>query len=133
VDAGLDRLLAADFDPRTQAILETAPATSFPIVATRPAAPATVEYPSPTEAVVDVETPAPGILVLADACFAGWTAWIDGTRNPVRCANVLTRAGEVPAGRHRIRFAYRPAAVPAGCLVSLAGLAALALVVARGR
>lgn len=59
---------------------------------------------------LELEVTASGssFVVIADAWFPGWRAWID--RNEVRVFRVdhLVRGVAVPAGRHRVRLAYEP-------------------------
>ncbi len=48
----------------------------------------------------------PGVLVLADAWFPGWTASIDGLPAEVMRADAALRAVVVPGGDHEIHFVY---------------------------
>jgi hypothetical protein len=80
---------------------------------------------SPDEVVVEVDAPAAGILVLAEAYAPGWEARVDGHPARVFRANYALRAVVVPAGRVRVAFAYRPAGRVALPLLFLAGLVAL--------
>jgi uncharacterized membrane protein YfhO len=59
---------------------------------------------------VRIETDAPGgaLLVLNDVWHPWWRADIDGAPADILKANVLFRAVEVPAGRHRVRFTFHP-------------------------
>jgi uncharacterized membrane protein YfhO len=70
--------------------------------------------------------------VLLDTYYPGWRAEVDGRRTPIRAANAAFRAVAVPAGRHRVRFTYRPASVLAGGLVSAAAVLVLLAGVAVG-
>lgn len=63
---------------------------------------------TPTEVQISIDTPSPAILVLRDLWYPGWEAEIDGRPAPVLRADVLFRGVEVPAGKHEIRFVYRP-------------------------
>lgn len=63
---------------------------------------------APDHQVIEVTAPAPAFVVVADAWDRGWHATIDGA--PARIARVdhLLRGIAVPAGTHRVAFAYRP-------------------------
>jgi len=76
---------------------------------------------------VAVEATASGraVLVLLGASDPGWRATVDGADVPVRRANAIFRAVDLPTGAHRVVFSYRPPLVAAGALISVAGTAAL--------
>jgi hypothetical protein len=74
---------------------------------------------------IAVETAHAGVLVLHDTYYPGWVAEVDGQRVPVLRAEVLFRAVEVPAGRHRVVFRFEP--------LSLANLAGAVELVAGHR
>ncbi|WP_245449807.1 YfhO family protein [Chelatococcus asaccharovorans] len=50
----------------------------------------------------------PAMLVLHDIYYPGWQVTVDGEEKPIRRANLLFRAVEVPAGRHMVEFSYQP-------------------------
>jgi Bacterial membrane protein YfhO len=79
------------------------------------------------------ELRAAGFVVLTDAYSPGWTATVDGRSVPVRRANEIFRAAEVPAGRHEVEFVYRPRAVTVGLLAGGAGLLGCAVLAALER
>ncbi len=81
-----------------------------------------VEY-RPERVLVDVEIPAPAVLVLADAFEPGWKASIDGGGElDIFRANGLVRAVLVPAGRNRIVFQYETPLLKVGAWLSMVGL-----------
>ncbi len=61
-----------------------------------------------TEVEVTVNTPRPGFLVLNDVWHPWWFGSVDGKPADILRANVLFRAIQVPAGRHVVRFEFRP-------------------------
>ena len=77
-----------------------------------PAATGTVRIVSyrNTEIVIETDAAAPGYVVLNDPWHAWWSATVDGRSAPIIRANVLFRTVPVPAGRHTVRFAFRPLA-----------------------
>jgi hypothetical protein len=63
-----------------------------------------------TEVVIEADSPAGGHVVLNDPYHLWWSAAVNGAEAPVLRANVLFRAVAVPAGRHTVRFTFRPLA-----------------------
>jgi hypothetical protein len=133
----LARLLADDFDPREEVVLFEDP----PQVPAQAGGPVTgegtavsVERYRSEEVLVRTVAPHPGILVLSDTFYPGWTAEVDGVETRILRANVCQRAVPVGAGTHDVRFVFRSTAIERGLLASLvSGLAvAAALVSCRG-
>jgi hypothetical protein len=133
-DALLAALSRADFDPLAESYVDDDVA-----VVSDPAAPprgsaARIVRDGETEVEVDAILTAPGLVVLADAYYPGWRATVDGAHAPIVATNHLFRGVPVPAGAHRVRFAYRPASVAAGAAASIGGwLGIAALTVAWRR
>ena len=123
----LKRLSRDDFDPLALSYVEGDP--GFVPAASAPArgGPARVTRDEETVIEIEAELEAPGLLVLADSYAAGWRAQVDGAPASVRAANFLFRGVPVPAGRHRVRFEYRPRSVTTGAAASLGGGALLAV------
>lgn len=84
---------------------------------------------------LDVTLNEPGAVVATEGYLPGWRATVDGVAVPVRRANALFLAADVPAGRHRVVFAYRPtgALLGAGLTVLTAAGLLLSLVRLRSR
>ena len=59
-----------------------------------------------------------GRLVLRDACYPGWVARVDGAAAPIACFEGLFRAVELGPGAREVVFAYEPASVRIGLLLS---------------
>lgn len=71
------------------------------------------------EVVLSTENLEPSIVVLTDAYFPGWEAFVDGNSTEIFRANSLFRAVEVPAGAHTVVFRYRPESLYRGLFISL--------------
>jgi hypothetical protein len=122
------------YDPLAWTYVEGAP--SLPAAEGAPERGAEADITVDTERIVEVEAQldAPGFVVLADTAYPGWKATVDGAPAPIYIASFLFRAVPVPAGRHTVRFEYRPTSVAAGVALSaIAALGCLALVVMGGR
>jgi hypothetical protein len=89
---------------------------------------ASIEYENPNQVVVQLEAPSEGWLLLSDAWYPGWRAWVDGSAAPVLRANYLFRAVQVGSGEQQVVFVYRPTSFWAGLALSLASWIALVLV-----
>jgi hypothetical protein len=90
--------------------------------------PARVREYLPNRVDVEVETGAPGYLVLADVWFPGWTCTVDGRPAVVHRANYLFRAVAVPPGSHEVVFAFTPVSYTRGQKISTAAAAFVLLV-----
>ncbi len=66
-------------------------------------------------------------LVVSQSWYPGWKAWVDGRETPVLQADGALQAIALPAGGHRVRFAFESAPFQAGL-----GLAGLGLLLALG-
>jgi hypothetical protein len=102
-----------EFDPTRTVLLEKAPSQS-------PLSQALTQHLRPveakialqtyhnTEVEVEVDAPRPGFLVLNDVWHPWWFGTVDGKSAEIFRANVVFRAIEVPAGKHIVRFEFRP-------------------------
>ncbi|HLB12855.1 MAG TPA: YfhO family protein, partial [Dehalococcoidia bacterium] len=128
-EAMLERLRAPDFAATETVLLEEGPArnpasTGF---ARRVVA---VSYPTPNHVLVEAETAEPAYLFLADVMYPGWKARVDGHPVPVRRANYLFRAVDLPAGRHTVEFSFEPRTWTIGWVTTAVFLAGIAGVLA---
>ena len=67
--------------------------------------------------------PCASYLVFGDPYYPGWQGRIDGERTTLYRANGALRAVFVPEGEHDVEFAYRPASVFLGAVLTGLGLA----------
>jgi uncharacterized membrane protein YfhO len=77
------------------------------------------------------ENSAPGQLFVQENYWTGWRAWLNGARVPLLDDRWLKV--DAPAGRNTYTFRYQPWDVPAGLVITLAGLAACAYLWWRDR
>jgi hypothetical protein len=129
-EAAIRRLLAPDFDPASQVVLD--PATGAGQVPAAPAAgfsgKARILERQVGRVAVETDANQAAWLVLNDSYNAGWKVSLDETPAPLLRANQMFRAVAVPPGRHQVVFRYQPPALLLGAAISLASalLAALA-------
>jgi hypothetical protein len=116
--SGADFHAVALVEGRWAGLPATAPAT--------PGASAAIITFFPENVTVECTALAPSLLVLAEPWFPGWSARVDGQDAAVRPINAWMRAVAVPAGAHRVEFAYRSRWLPAGAALTLVAVAVAA-------
>ena len=83
------------------------------------------EESSPQRVVLDAVLARPGLVILGDVYYPGWTLTVDGQAAPILRANRLMRGAAVKEGRHRLVYAYEPGSFRVGGMITLGGLVAL--------
>jgi hypothetical protein len=68
---------------------------------------------------MEVEADGPAMVVVAQAFYHPWRAYVDGKRTPLWQANYAFQALEVPSGRHNVTLAYEDRLFWWGAVVSL--------------
>jgi hypothetical protein len=142
VTATEDALVAAMRDTtwnhRRTAILEKPPAIPLGPAPEGASATARIEEYENNRIVVNVQTPANGVLLLAEVAYPGWIASVDGRESEVLRADYSLRAVAVPAGTHRVvmTFAHPPFVLggwisAGGLLICLAGIMLISVRPAR--
>lgn len=131
MDAALAALAAPGFDPLAEAVTADPladgvglPASAAPLTD----ATAQVARLSPTHVQVVVDTPAPGLLVLADSYAPGWQATVNGMPTPVLQVDGPLQGTLVPGGPSVVEFRYTPRSFSLGVGLSMLTLAALLVV-----
>jgi hypothetical protein len=89
---------------------------------------ATITAYRPEQVVVEAVLERQGYLLLTDAHYPGWRVTVDGEPASLCRADLLFRAVPLGPGEHRVVFTFRPSLLPAGMLVTLAGVIGLLLV-----
>jgi hypothetical protein len=128
-EAAVERLRAADFDPRRETVLaSSATSTAVPGEEDQARGEVSLELDTPEHVRLTVVAAEPSILVLSDSWYPGWQATLNGQDVPIERANILFRAVAVPAGQHTVEFRFAPASVRRGLLLSVGSVVALVLV-----
>ena len=73
---------------------------------------------TPERVVLQVEAGRPGLLVLRDTFYPGWSAFVDGRPAALLRADVNFRAVPIDAGSHSVEFRYHSRAFERGLLIS---------------
>ncbi|MCA9902928.1 MAG: YfhO family protein, partial [Anaerolineae bacterium] len=115
--AALARLDAPDFDPRRTIILNADPSLESPSAAAGGSA-RVVDF-APETLTIEVDSPQPALLSIAQVDYPGWHATIDATDAPILRAYGALMAVAVPEGAHTVRLTYDPLSYRAGALISL--------------
>lgn len=131
----LDAMAAADGTANLRVTLEheDGGVTSEPFVPFDPSDGARIVAASAHEVRIEVKAPAPSVLVLLDAWSPEWRATMDGRTLPIRHANLIARAVEVPAGTHEIVFCFVPRSLYAGAATSLLLMLLTPIAIRRAR
>jgi hypothetical protein len=132
-DREATELMRAGHDFHATALVEA----PLPLPTQVEAAPAraTITRFEPERITVVVASSAPGLLVLAEPWFPGWSARVNGASVPCVPANAWMRAVPVPAGESEVVLSFRSTYLASGAAISLAALVVLAglLLVPRRR
>jgi len=80
---------------------------------------------------IEATLPCPGLVVIRQTFYPGWSAWVDGRRAPLFEAYGFLDAVPVAAGRHVIQLKYRPLTVWIGAFLTFATLAVVLFALPR--
>lgn len=120
----LDAIMSGQVDPATTVMVEQ-------LIGGEPRKPhldpagSSVEVNSygNSQLTLQVKSTGSGFLVVNDAFYPGWRAWVDESETPILVANGWVRAVPIEsAGNHTVRFAFVPPLFPEGRWVSLGSL-----------
>jgi hypothetical protein len=113
MEEALDRMFAGL--PVDRVVWEDGPAFA------RPSGAARILSWAPSRMAVETQSDGRSALVVTQAFGRGWAARLDGESVPIRPADVVLQAIEVPAGRHQVEFAYSVPRGREGIALSLLG------------
>ncbi len=130
--AQLSRLATPAFDRAGTVMLAAPLAADQPLPAATPLARddhVTIAQYAPEAVLLNTDSPAASVLILADQAFPGWEATVDGHPTPILTADHLLRGVYLPAGAHSVQFRYRPVGFAWGAVITAGtGLGLLGLV-----
>ncbi len=112
-DSAVELLNAADFDPKTMAVLP--PGSQGLLASSELDARGSVrEIESlPGRLSLEVVTDDEGLLVVSQSFYPGWRAMVDGQRVPIYQVDQILQGIRVQAGSHRVELDYRLSPWPA--------------------
>ena len=87
----------------------------------------------PRALTVQADLACDGMIVVSENYFPGWRAAIDGQPAEVRQVDGALQAVAVPRGKHEVQLQYRPWSFILGSILSLIGVAGIALLGWRSR
>jgi len=132
--AALELLVDPAFDAGAVVLLDPLPREAASLAAgPDPSAETRIEIDEPERVAIRTRGAVPAVLVLADACFPGWEATLDGSPAALEVADTAFRAVVVPGGEHVVEMRYRPRSLRVGVALALLAASGLALAVARER
>ena len=84
---------------------------------------------------VELEVSAAGdaMLVLTDAWYPGWSAYVDGVKSPIYRVNSVVRGVALSAGEHKVIFKYNPGSFKIAIVLFLLSLLALIYLIVKDR
>jgi uncharacterized membrane protein YfhO len=116
---------SASFNPRRSAVLEQDAGLQLSHDSVGAAARVNITSYQSNRIVLQVESPANGVLVLSEVFYPGWRASLNGVAAPLLRANWSLRAVPLPAGSHEVEVAFVPASFRFGAAISVATLLAV--------
>jgi hypothetical protein len=126
------------FDPRREAVIEhsgkTVDETLRGLQGTRNVCTsgdsdrAIIQRYSGNSVSLRVNAACPGLLVLPDTYFPGWTATVNGRAQTIYPTDGAFRGVTVPGGISNVEFRYEPRTFSVGVVVALAGMTAFVLI-----
>ncbi|NPV59088.1 MAG: YfhO family protein [Actinobacteria bacterium] len=127
----LDDLLSPAARVKERVILEDEPPPLFE-PAEENTGSARIIHSSANKVVVEADVPQGGVLVLSDAYFPEWHAYVDGEEREIMKANIAFRGVALEPGVHTVEFVFRPSSLYYGFFIGATSLVLLFLVLLYG-
>ncbi|MEE2672168.1 MAG: YfhO family protein [Myxococcota bacterium] len=126
-NADLERLVTSRFDGHSVTVVE---AEAEPLDGPAEIAPVEMIRERPEVLRFEVAPEHSAVLVVADAWYPGWKAWVDGNESPVLRVNGFFRGVALPAGARQVEMRFEPWSFRVGAFVSIAAAVLLAALLA---
>lgn len=124
-DASFALVTRPGFDPFREVVVQTARRIEAAPAVAGEGEQIEVRIDEPERLVARAVLSSPGVLLLRDAQYPGWSVTVDGRAAENMTANYAFRAVALAAGEHEVEWRYRPRSVLAGALVSGIGVVLL--------
>lgn len=83
----------------------------------------------PNKIDIKTSTTRPSFLVLTDAFYPGWNAYIDKNKTKIYRTDFAFRGVQIPAGKHTVEFRYEPESFSYGIYTAIIGLIGILILV----
>ncbi|NPV46903.1 MAG: hypothetical protein HPY69_08085 [Armatimonadetes bacterium] len=93
---------------------------------TQPAQPLTITRYEANRVQIEGEIAAQKTILLADTCYPGWKAYLDGHERPIAVANGLLRSVKAEGQARTVEFVYYPSSFLVGAFLTCVAVLALA-------
>lgn len=80
---------------------------------------------------IRVKSTQQGILILSDAYYPGWNAYLNGTKTQLLRANYAFRAVDIPSGESIVEFKYEPLSFRLGTAMTVIALTIMIIIIIR--
>lgn len=130
----LNTILNPAFDPRTFAVVESAPPLPLagsPSSAAAMAGKVAVDRYENNEITLLADVPANSLLVLGEKFYNGWRALVDGKGVDIYPVDYILRGIYLTPGKHRVEFIFDPLPFKIGKYLTLASFALFAAMLVR--
>ena len=125
-------MIGRDFDPRYEAVTETATAGVGRQTGRRYFHEATITGYENERVEVSLGDHAGGFLILSDTYYPGWKAWVDDEEMEILPVNHVFRGVPVRPGSERVEFVYDPSSFTLGAWISVIATCLFALLLTFG-
>ena len=125
-----DHSVRPAMNPRTQAVVETSAlprGTNDPGCASASGDRTRVTHYDAASVTIDVDARCPGLVVLSDTYFPGWTATVNGHATDILPTDLAFRGIAVPAGHSTVELRYRPSSFRDGVVLAVLAIVGLIL------